>query len=57
MARTMPVAVTVPQPSGGRFVLVTFPLRAASTPPVNKPQYFTVHRFLAHVFQQLGLAP
>lgn len=53
----VPVAVTVPQPSGGRFLLVTFPLRGASTPPANKPQYWNVARFMGHVFQQLGLAP
>jgi hypothetical protein len=53
----VPVAVSVPQPSGGRVVLVSFPLRGASTPPPTTPQYFTVHRFLAEVFQQLGLAP
>ena len=53
----VPVAVTVPQPSGGRFVMVTFPLRGASTPPVETPQYFTVHRFMARVFHELGLAP
>ena len=53
----VPVAVSVPQPSGGRMVLVSFPLRAASTPPPSVPQYLTVHRFMARVFQQLGLAP
>ncbi len=53
----VPVAVSVPQPSGGRFVLVTFPLRAASTPPLTMPQYYTVHRFMAKVFQEFGLAP
>ena len=53
----VPVAVDVPQASGGRFLLVTFPLRGASTPPGGNPNYFAVHRFMAHVFQQLGLAP
>ena len=53
----VPVAVTVPQPSGGRFLLVSFPLRGASTPPPANPHYFTVHRFMAQVFKQLGLAP
>ena len=44
----IPVAVTVPQPSGGRAVVITVPLRAANG-------YFTVPRFLAKVFAQLGL--
>lgn len=52
----VPVAVSVPQPSGGRLVLVSFPLRAASTPTVGS-NYWRVHTFLAHVFQQMGLAP
>lgn len=50
----VPVAVSVPQPSGGRLVVVTFPLRAASTPPVGT-NYWRVHTFLAHVFEQMGL--
>jgi hypothetical protein len=50
----VPVAVSVPQPSGGRLVVVTFPLRAASTPTVGS-NYWRVHTFLAHVFQQMGL--
>jgi hypothetical protein len=50
----VPVAVSVPQPSGGRLVLVSFPLRTASTPPAGT-NYWRVHTFMAHVFQQLGL--
>jgi hypothetical protein len=53
----VPVAVTVPQPNDGLFMVVTFPLRAASTPPPTNPRYFTVHRFMARVFHELGLAP
>jgi hypothetical protein len=52
----VPVAVNVLQPSGGRLILVSFPLRAASTPPAGS-NYWRVHTFLAHVFQQMGLAP
>jgi len=48
----VPIAVSVPQPSGGRFVMVTFPLRSVSTPPAA---YRNAHKFLAQVFQQMGL--
>ena len=44
----LPVAVSVPQPSGGRAMLVSFPFRAADL-------YGNVPRFLAKVFQQFGL--
>jgi hypothetical protein len=44
----IPVAVSVPQPSGGRAVVVTLPLRAANG-------YFSVPRLLAKLFAQLGL--
>lgn len=44
----MPVAVTVPQPSGGRLVAMSYPVRLTHG-------LFTAHRFLAGVFQQLGL--
>ena len=45
----VPVAVSVSEPGGGRLVAVTFPLRSAN-------KFGTVARFLAKVFQQLGLA-
>jgi len=44
----MPVAVTVPQPGGGRLVAVTFPIRSANG-------FNSVPRFLDSVFGQLGL--
>jgi hypothetical protein len=53
----VPVAVSVPQPSGGRMMLVTFPVMYASPVPSSPPQYRTVHRFMAQVFKELGLAP
>ncbi|MBI5709051.1 MAG: hypothetical protein HZC42_01935 [Candidatus Eisenbacteria bacterium] len=43
-----PVAVSVPQAAGGRLVMLTFPLRAANGRG-------TAPRFLAYVFQQMGL--
>lgn len=45
----VPVAVTVPQPSGGRAVVVTFPMIAANGFANSVP------RFLDKVFEQLGL--
>jgi hypothetical protein len=48
----VPIAVSVPQPSGGRLVMVTFPLRSVSGPPAA---YRNAHKFLAQVFQQMGL--
>jgi hypothetical protein len=48
----VPVAVSVPQAGGGRLIMVTLPLRAASSAPAP---YNVVPRFLAHVFQQMGL--
>ena len=44
----IPVAVSVPQPGGGRLVAVTFPVLTANG-------LSTVPRFLAKVFEQLGL--
>lgn len=44
----VPVAVSVPQPAGGRAIVVTLPLRAANG-------YFSVPRLLAKMFAQLGL--
>jgi hypothetical protein len=50
----LPVAVTVPQPSGGRAIMVTVPLVAANAPfPSGGPR--TAARFLAKVYAQLGL--
>ncbi len=44
----IPVAVSVPQPSGGRVIVVTVPVR-----PVNG--FNSAGRFMAKVFEQLGL--
>lgn len=49
----VPIAVSVPQPGGGRFVMVTFPLRSVSG---GAAAYRNAHRFLAQVFQQMGLS-
>lgn len=48
----VPVAVSVPQTGGGRLVLVTFPLQQVVS---STPVYQNSHKFLAQVFQQLGL--
>ena len=47
----VPIAVSVPQKSGGRFVVTTFPLRNASS-----PAYPGMPRLLAKLFKQMGLA-
>lgn len=47
----MAVAVTVPQPSGGRLVALSYPVRLTQGAP-----FFAAPRFLAKVFQQMGLA-
>lgn len=44
----IPVAVSVPQPSGGRAIVVTLPLRGANL-------FNSVPRFLSKVFVQLGI--
>jgi hypothetical protein len=44
----MPVAVTVPQSSGGRLVALSYPVRLTHG-------LLNAHRFLAGVFQQMGL--
>ncbi len=51
----VPVAVSVPQPAGGRMVVVTFPFRAACGPATPQPYRGNATRFLARAFQQLGL--
>jgi hypothetical protein len=48
----VPVAVSVPQTGGGHFVLVSFPLQQVAS---STPIYQNSHKFLARVFQQLGL--
>ena len=53
----VPVAVDVPQSSGGRMMLVTFPMMYATPVPSTPPQYQSAHRFMAQVFRELGLAP
>jgi hypothetical protein len=47
-ANDIPVGVTVPQPSGGRLVAVSFPIRTANG-------FGTAARYLAKIFEQLGL--
>jgi hypothetical protein len=47
----VPIAISVPQPSGGRFVVSTFPLRNASS-----RAYPGIPRLLAKLFKQMGLA-
>ena len=49
---SVPVAVSVPQSGGGRFALVTFPLQQVAS---SNPAFQNSHKFLAQVFQQLGL--
>jgi len=44
----VPVAVTVPQPGGGRLLAFSFPIRSSNS-------FGSVPRFLARVFQQMGL--
>lgn len=44
----VPVAVTVPQPGGGRLVAITFPIQSLDG-------FGSVPRFLAKVYAQLGL--
>jgi hypothetical protein len=44
----IPIAVTVPQPSGGRVIVVTAPLKFSNG-------FFSASRFLAEIFAQLGL--
>jgi hypothetical protein len=51
----VPVAVSVPQPSGGRCVVVSFPLQQTSSTNPAFQIYQNSHKFLAQVFQQLGL--
>jgi predicted small lipoprotein YifL len=56
---SVPVAVSVPRVNvppipDGRFVLVTFPLEVASS-PVSPVIYRNAPKFLAQVFQQMGL--
>jgi hypothetical protein len=48
--RSLPIGVSVPQPSGGRAVVLTFPLRPANG-------YGTVPRFLDEVLQLFGVIP
>ncbi len=53
---TVPVAVSVPQPAGGRMVLVSFPMRAAYPAGTTLARFRNnAVRFMAQVFQQLGL--
>lgn len=44
----LPVAVSVPQPSGGRMTVITVPLRGMD-------RFRTVPRFMAKLFEHLGL--
>lgn len=52
----IPIAVTVPQPSGGRAIAMTIPLARANRTFVTGGSTNTA-RVLAKIFQQLGLAP
>jgi hypothetical protein len=49
---SVPVAVSVPQPAGGRFAMVTFPLQQVVS---STPAFQNAYKFLAQVFKQLGL--
>ena len=44
----MPIGVSVPQPAGGRAIVISLPLRGANL-------FFSVPRYLAKVFTQLGI--
>lgn len=52
---SVPVAVSVPQPGGGRCAMVTFPLERLSSTASVYGVYQNSFRFLANVFQQFGL--
>jgi predicted small lipoprotein YifL len=52
---SVPVAVSVPQASGGRCVMVTFPLQQTSNTNPAYRIYQNSHKFLAKVFDQLEL--
>ncbi len=52
----IPVALSVPQPSGGRAVVVTFPLARVNRTYVGGGSMNTA-RVLAKLFQQLGVIP
>lgn len=49
-----PVGLSVPQPGGGRCVVVTVPLGTSTTFP-GTPAFNSAPRLLAKIFQQLGL--
>jgi len=51
----LPICVSVPQPSGGRLVAFSIPVRLAHQVSGTSAAPANAHTFLAKVFQQLGL--
>jgi hypothetical protein len=51
----LPICLSVPQPSGGRLVAFSIPVRLAHQVSGTSAAPANAHTFLAKVFQQLGL--